>query len=233
MTLQQISLSFVLLVLGLYALVLLFMRRGARVSVGAMLLAALAMCVWLGVTGVLAGSGVLVQDVTAMPPLLMRYVMLPALVTVFTLTALPATGRLLDRAPQDWLVSFQAFRIPMELILFGLASVGELHTRLTFSGLNFDIVTGALALPVGYLMHKQRAPRGLVIGFNILGLLLLFTIVAMAAGSMPTPMRIFHDEPATRVAFHVPFVWLPGFVVPLALLGHLLSLRAALRGPVP
>lgn len=223
-----VSLSFVALVFVLYLLVLLFLWKGAKVGLGAVVASSLAICAWLGATAYFATSGLLVSDVLAMPPTVVRVVVGPAILSVIVLASLPATGRMLATAPPDWLVSFQVFRIPMELILYGLFTAGHVHQRLTFAGSNFDIVTGVLALGVGYLMHKGRASRALVLAFNGVGLLLLFAIVGMAILSAPTPMLYFDDEPLNRIVFHLPFVWLPGFVVPVALLGHLLSIRQQL-----
>lgn len=223
------SLAFVALVFASYGFALVFLRRGARLGWPATAGIALAMCAWLGATGMMAGSGFLVSDVTAMPPLLLRFVVGPALLSVLVLAFMPPTGRFLDKVPGDWLVSYQGNRILVELILHGLFTIGLIHQRLTFAGANFDIVTGLLALPVGYLMHKGRAPRWLVLAFNLVGLVLLFTIVTMALLSAPTPLQHFNEPPALRVPFHVPFVWLPGFIVPLALLAHLLSIRKWVR----
>jgi len=46
---------------------------------------------------------------------------------------------------------------------------------------------------------------------------------------MPTPLRAFANEPASTFAASWPWVWLPAFLVPAALFGHLLAFRK-LRG---
>lgn len=223
------ALAFVVLVFGLYLYSVLMMRVAAKAGLGVVLLSALGQCAWLVTAAAIAGSGYLVSDVLAMPPLILRVILAPALLVVFAIAYSPRIQRSLAGMRGDWLVSIQAFRIFMELVLHGLYQVDALPERLTFSGLNFDIVSGLLALPVGYLMHKGRAPTWLVIGYNVVGLLLLATIVVMALLSAPTPLQVFSDPPGTRFVFHVPFVWLPAYVVPTALLYHLLSLRHALR----
>lgn len=229
MDLPTLSLAFVSLVFCTYAAVSLMLRRGLGLSTGRVVLVACGQLLWLSACAMIARSGYLVSDVGAMPPLFVRVVIGPALLAVLTLASLPATGRLLDAARADWLVSLQAFRLPLELILHGLFVAGALPRHLTYAGSNFDIATGVLALGVGYLMHKGRAPRWLVVGFNTLGLALLFTIVGMALLSAPTPMQVFTDPPMFTLPFHVPYVWLPGYLVPLALLLHLLSLRQLWR----
>lgn len=229
MHLPALSLAFVCLVFACYVLSALLLRFGLGLSVRAVVVAALGELAWLSTCGWLASSGYLVSDVAAMPPLLLRVIVLPALALVVAIAALPATGAALDHARTDWLVSAQAFRLPLELILHGLFVAGALPRRLTFAGANLDIATGALALLLGYLMHKRRARPAAVWAFNALGLCLLSAIVVMAMLSAPTPMQVWDDPPTLTLPFHVPFVWLPGYLVPLALLLHLLSLRALWR----
>jgi uncharacterized membrane protein len=100
---------------------------------------------------------------------------------------------------------------------------------MTFEGRNFDILTGILALPVGYLLVKRKtyAPK-LAVAFNVLGLLLLTNILVIAVLSMPTPIRYFMNEPANTIVTKFPIVWLPGLLVPLAYTLHILSIRQAL-----
>lgn len=225
----QLSLWFVLLLFATYALVQAVMWFGLRLSLGAAAGLALAQIAWLALTGVLAGTGYLVADVTLMPPTFVRVVVLPGLALTCLLAFSPGMGRRLDGASADWLISAQAFRLPLEFLLYGLAAVGEISERLTFAGSNFDVLTGVAALLLGYLVHKRKAPRWSILVFNLMGLCLLVTIVTMALLSAPTPVQVFHDGPDFRLPFHVPFVWLPGYLVPVALLLHLLSLRKLWR----
>ena len=217
--------AFAALVFGLYGFVLLLLGRVAKCRLSTVLLTALFLCGWLGLCAFLAVSGRLLADVEAVPPLLLQYVSLPAMAVVVLLSLWSRTGPFLDRIPADWLVSFQAFRIPMGLILSGLAAQDVVHPRLTYRGYNFDIAAGVGALLLGYLMHKRRAAPPTVLVFNLMGLGLLGVMLALSLLSLPTPFQYFRGGPSLRVVFHVPFVWLPGFALPVALLGHLLSLR--------
>ena len=61
------------------------------------------------------------------------------------------------------------------------------------------------------------------------GLALLLNIVGVAMLSVPGPLRVFMNEPANTIIAEWPFVWLPAFVVPVALWSHLLSLRQLVR----
>ena len=106
---------------------------------------------------------------------------------------------------------------------------GRIPVQMTFEGRNFDMITGILALPVGYLLAKRKmhAPK-LAVAFNILGLLLLTNILVIAVLSMPTPLRYFMNEPANTLVAQFPFILLPGVLVPIAYTMNIFSLRQLL-----
>jgi hypothetical protein len=139
-----------------------------------------------------------------------------------------AGSRLLQVVPPHWLVLLQSFRIAVELLLLGAFINEKLPVQMTFEGRNFDVVTGLLALPVGYLMAKGRISRKFAIVFNIIGLVLLLNILVIAVLSMPTPIRYFMNEPANTLVGQFPFILLPGVLVPIAYGLHIFSLRQLL-----
>lgn len=97
---------------------------------------------------------------------------------------------------------------------------------MTYEGRNFDIMTGVLAIPVGYLLaHKQPYSAKLAVAFNIAGIILLLNILVIAVLSMPTSIRHFMNEPANTMVAQFPFILLPGILVPLAYALHIFSLR--------
>jgi hypothetical protein len=158
-----------------------------------------------------------------------------------------AVGAWLAAAPPWAWVALQAFRAPLELVLYGLYRQGVIGQRLTFAGSNFDILIGLSALPMAWWMAwsmasrhhvgtatvrtatiRHRGHQAAVIVWNLLGLALLLNIVLLAVLSMPFGFQVFTQEPANRVVAQFPFVWLPTLLVPLALFGHVVSLRRAL-----
>ena len=62
-----------------------------------------------------------------------------------------------------------------------------------------------------------------------MGSILLFNIIVVAVRSAPIFAAYGQDRLNTWVAY-APFVWLPGVLVPAALLGHLLLWRKLLSG---
>lgn len=192
-------------------------RRGAQFALGA--------GAWLATSGALAASGFLAQPG---PPPRLAFVLLPTLGLPLWF-GLSRTGALLANAPLPWLIALHAFRLPLELVMHRAAAEGVMPPQMTFTGMNFDILTGVTALLVAVLAALGSAPRWLLLGWNALGTLLLFTIVLLAVLSLPA-FAAFGHEPArlnTWVA-HFPFVWLPAGLVSSAALGHVLLWRRLL-----
>lgn len=157
------------------------------------------------------------------PPALALLTPLPVVLTL----AFSRTGaELLKNTPPQWLAYLQAFRVFVEILLWLCFLRGLLPVQMSFEGRNFDILSGLFAIPVGYycLVKKTWSPRWVLV-YNILGLVLLINIVAIAVLSMPTPIRYFRNEPANTLIGEFPFVFLPGLLVTLAYTLHIFSLR--------
>jgi hypothetical protein len=167
--------------------------------------------------------------------LLRRYDQLPApalvmiaLITVFTMVIAfsPLGTRLARESPLAGLVGFQFFRVGVELMLHRLHVDRVIPEQMTYSGLNFDIVSGIGAAFVALFLYSGRRSRRLVYGWNVLGFALLANIVTIAVLSTPVPFRKFMQDPPNLLPSTFPFVWLPTFLVQAALFGHVLVFRA-------
>jgi hypothetical protein len=145
------------------------------------------------------------------------------------LAASPLGARLALGLGVAWLVGFQAFRIPVEIVLAMLSHAGAVPVQMTVEGLNFDMLSGVSALLVAWLAARGRLPAWGLLLWNLLGLGLLLNIVVISALSMPLPFRAFLNAPANTIVAEAPFVWLPTFLVQAALLGHLLVFRRLWR----
>ena len=216
----------VLVAIGLVAAIALARRpgesRGATARRGA--LAAVALSAWLAATFTIAETGRLTEFVARPPPLML--LMLGTLVGTIALALSPLGRRLAHALPLAALVGLHSFRVPLELVMHGAARAGVMPAQMTFTGLNFDVVTGVLALGLAPLVARGRAPRWLLVGFQVVGSLLLAGIGMIAIASTPL-FHAFGEAPErlnTWVA-HPPYVWLPTLLFPSALLGHLLLAR--------
>lgn len=123
------------------------------------------------------------------------------------------------------LTQLQVFRIFVEVLLWLLFIQNLLPEQMTFEGRNWDILSGITALLAARFLLTSKH---WMIVWNILGLGLLVNIVTIAILSMPTPLRVFENEPANTIVTQFPFVFLPAFLVPLAYILHLMSLRKLL-----
>ena len=179
---------------------------------------------WLLALGVLAAAGVFLRN-GRVPPYFVSVGLLPSAVGVAFVCS-PAGTALLERTPAVWLVGLQSFRVIVELGLWALATQHRLSPLLTFEGRNFDILVGLTALPLAWLCFMRGARRRFIAGvWNVAGIAILANIVIHALLSAPTPFQVLRTEPPTTIIATLPYIWLPGFLVPLALSLHVASLR--------
>lgn len=183
--------------------------------------AALLIFAWCALQGAAAGSGLLARF-DARPPLLALF--LAAVVAGAVAFGVSRFAAPLVSLPLAGLVGFQAFRLPLELVMHEAARAGVMPSLLSFSGWNFDIATGTLAIPVAALVAAGRAPRWLVPAWNALGLAALGMIAVIAVGTAPFVQAFGPGQVNAWVAY-LPFVYLPGVMVAAALVGHVLVLR--------
>jgi hypothetical protein len=190
--------------------------------------------VYLAVPALLATTGQLDRyDPMPAPALVM--VLLLTLVTVRFASSADG-ARVGSSVGLPTLVGFQLFRVPVEWLLYRLAVEQEIPEVMTYSGLNFDIVSGITGGLLGLLLLRRGVPSWVLGLWNLLGLVLLANIVLVAILSTPVPFRVFTDGPPNLLPSTFPFVWLPSFLVQLALVGHLLlfrSLRARSTSDTP
>ena len=213
---------FVLTVLGLAVPVAQRLPRRARVV----------LFVWLLALGVLAAAGAFLRD-GRMPAYFAGVGLLPSTAGVAFVCSRAGTA-LLARTSAALLVGLQSFRIVVEIVLWALAIQHRLSPLLTFEGRNVDILVGLTALPVAWLCFIRRAwPRWIALVWNVAGIAILANIVAHALLSAPTPFQALRTEPPTTIIATQPYIWLPGFLVPLALWLHVASLRTLGVGPAP
>ena len=199
------------IVLGIFVVVMFPLAlRSWRFGVGG--------AIWLVATGAIGSSGWL-ADFSSTPP---RIVLL--FVPAFIVTAGLVYSKFGDRLvalPLAFLIGFQAFRIPVELLIHLAFKEGVAPEQMTWSGLNLDVLTGISALIVVPFLRK--IPRWGILLWNSVGLFLLIWVVSVAVLSMPTSFQRL--EPDNIWVAYFPFIWLPMIAVTAALAGHLAVFR--------
>lgn len=184
------------------------------------------MLAWLFLTGALAMTGQLGFD--GFPPRVLLLALTGNVLAAWV--AFSELGRLMAAQLRfKWLIGFQVFRVAVELLLHRGYNEGLVPWQMSYFGYNFDVLTGISGLLIAMVFAQGHLPRWSLWVWNVCGLGLLLNVVMIAVVSMPTPMRLFHTEPANVWIIHWPFVWLPTFLVPAALLGHLLVFRKLVR----
>jgi hypothetical protein len=84
-----------------------------------------------------------------------------------------------------------------------------------------DIIIGLTAAPVAWLVHRHlSSARATVLIWNALGLLDLVAAIVLGVISSPGPLRLILSEPGTAVMTTLPWLLIPGFLVPLLILTH-------------
>jgi hypothetical protein len=200
-------------------------RSGASAAAAtrAATLTAVAALIWMAITWSAAASGFF-RDWDRTPPPF-AFLVLAILVLAAVVAWGPSGRRLAQFIPLWALVAVQAFRLPLELAMHAMYTRGIMPQQMSYSGRNFDIVTGATAVVVAGLVWSGRGGRRVVMAWNVVGLLLLINVVTVAILGTPR-FRYFGDEALNTWVVDPPFVWLPAVMVLAALGGHLLIFRA-------
>lgn len=191
--------------------------------------------IWLVVQGIIGYSGFYL-DSKSLPPKFLLLV-LPPLLMVASFFLIPRLRRSLPDLDPMYLHLVHIVRVPVEFTLLLLFTQRLVPELMTFEGRNFDIFSGlSAALIVYFGYYKRVLGRTLLIVWNVLCLGLLLNIVVTAILSAPFAFQqLAFDQPNVGVLYF-PFIWLPGFIVPVVLFAHLASLKqlciADLRPPV-
>jgi hypothetical protein len=184
--------------------------------------AGIGVALWLGLTLAAASSGLLAFGPMP-PPLVLLFI--PIVGGALGLGFSRTGERLAMGLPLAALVGVHAFRFPLEIIMHRAYTEGVMPVQMSYSGLNFDVATGASAILLAILLLKRRVPLRVVRIWNWMGALLLLNVVVIAFLSAPSSLRVFLNEPANTWITHPPFVLLPTVMVFTAFMGHILIHR--------
>lgn len=175
---------------------------------------------WLLAFSLFVASGLLEQRPFPLIPITFATLNLVAVVY-----ALSAAGRSLAvNLPLQALVGFQAFRLPLELVLHAWVEQGTIPMAMTWSGANFDIVSGITAAA---LAPFARRPAVAWVA-NVIGFALLLNVGRAAMLSSPLPFA-WDVQPKLLLIAHLPYALIGPVCVAGALAGHIVLTRRLLR----
>ncbi len=183
--------------------------------------AALGTVLWLSLTLAAASAGRLRFDPNQ--PTMMLVVGIVGLGCLY-LGLARVGARLAAGLPLVALVAVQGFRLPLELAMHRAYREGVMPVQMSYSGYNFDIATGILAIVLAIGLASGWAGVRAVRIWNWMGLLLLLNVVVIAILATPLVRVIVTDPPNTWIT-RPPYVWLPAVMVAFALLGHIIVFR--------
>lgn len=185
--------------------------------------AALGLLLWLGAMSGLVASG----QMPALPLQGAPFFFGGTLVVSAAAGLSPFGRRLALALPLAALVGFQAFRLPLELVLHRWAELGTIPTTMTWTGQNWDILSGAVALVAAPFAGRSRAVAWLA---NLIGAALLVNVMRVALFSAPVPFG-WNVQPPLLLAFHLPYALIGPVCVGGALAGHVILTRKLLTRP--
>ncbi|MEQ1605575.1 MAG: hypothetical protein ABL999_11975 [Pyrinomonadaceae bacterium] len=164
------------------------------------------------------------QKTDSLPPRLFLFGVLPSLVLIISFF-LFFRASFIERLPLKLITLLHVVRIPVEMVLYWLFIGSQVPRAMTFAGWNYDIASGILALLVYEIAFRGNAVnKSVLVGFNLLGLLLLVNIVSIAVLSLPSPIQQLAFDQPNRAVLTFPYALLPTIVVPIVLFAHLAAL---------
>lgn len=179
---------------------------------------------WLALQGIV-GYNEFYADTKAFPPRFLLLV-LPPMLLILLLFVTKSGKRYIDRMDSGILTALHIVRIPVEVVLYLLFLNKAVPQLMTFEGRNFDVFSGLSAGLVYYFGYvKKTLPAKVILFWNVVCLCLLLNIVVIAILSAPFPFQQFAFDQPNIAVLYFPFVWLPGCLVPLVLLSHLICIR--------
>jgi hypothetical protein len=178
---------------------------------------AAAIGVWIGLAAAAAGAGWV--KIARPVPVVGLFVVIPLLAAALA-TAWPAARQAMLSMPMAAMVALNIVRVFAVLFLM-LTAEGRLSGPFPYSAAWGDIITGAVAVPVLWLLKDGAARHTTAIGaWNLFGTADLVLAIAFGiTSSEGSPLQIF-PGPGSEAMQHVPWSFVPTVLVPLWLILH-------------
>lgn len=171
----------------------------------------------------IASTGIL-QDFN-LPPKFVILLIVPA----FTFTGIflykNRKNSWIDTLSLSQLTYLQSFRIAVETLFVFSVAQGVLHQNVTIEGYNYDMLIGLSAPIVAYFFVDKSLNLKILKAWNILGLLVLASVIFVFFTSIFFPAFYGPDYTTFPSSFGTyPYVLIAGFLMPLAVFIHFLSI---------
>jgi hypothetical protein len=182
------------------------------------------LALWLIYGGTLGVSGV-IANATIVPPGLF-YLLAPMIMLVMFMARSNVGQTIAFSIPVWFLTAMESFRLVVEVFLHALWRGGQLPQMLTYHGANFDILIGISAPVIAWLIASHRISDRLALAWHVVGIAFLANVAITGVLTSPGPLKFLATEVPNIAIGTFPFTFIPGLMVPLALVLHVLSIRA-------
>jgi hypothetical protein len=177
---------------------------------------------WLVYLGVLSYQEILFDASFPKFPL---FLFLPFFLFTMVFYVKFRNNEFIQSIPLHWTAFYQAFRVPVELILFGTFLTEIIPVDATFEGANFDILVGISGIFIGVLIYKTGMKYKLLLKiWNTLGIVMVLIVGVVIGVSMFKPEILGYSEIQLHPDFlTMPYLLIPGFLAPSAIFIHVVS----------
>jgi hypothetical protein len=176
---------------------------------------------WFLLVAVLGGLGLFTTSGLGAPAI-GTAVLVPVALLVFAARRSSTARRALFGVPLTLLVALNAGRL-LGIFFLLLHDAGRLPPTFATTAGWGDIAVAILAIPLAAAIHyRVNGWLALTLAWNLIGFVDLLTAVALGVGSAPgSPVRFIFEHPNSNTVASLPWVLIPGVLVPLYLVSHL------------
>ena len=176
---------------------------------------------WFVVVVILAATRALYYEGGLGAPGLGIAVALPIAVLCIVVARTQALREEFHRVPLWLLVGVHVVRL-LGISFIILYTAGRLPAPFASAAGWGDIFVGATALPVAWFAYRQPTNvRSMIWIWNVIGIADLINAVGLGVISSPGPQRLIFVEPSSAIMTTLPWLLIPGFLVPLLFAVHI------------
>ncbi len=183
---------------------------------------------WHLYTWLMTKTGLL-QDFNSFPPKFFIFLILPAFIFTGIFISKNKNNTWIQNIPPHGLIYIQTYRILIES-LFVVSLVQEiLPPQVTIEGYNFDMIFAMSAPVVAFLFQRKLLSVKVILLWNYLGLVIIFSIIILFMTSIYLPHLYKTDTYISTQFAAYPYVLVAGFLMPAAVFLHVLSIAQLKR----